>query len=193
MAHDATVAGRQRPPSMPDGTEGRFGECGTEPRVPPPGLSGAMLPGTLVVAGTERSPAGEVPGAREDAHVDADLSDHHLRGPLFHTGDRTDPLQVLGKGGEKQANLLADGLDGLLDVVDMRQDLAEEKGVMRAKAPTERLPEGGELLAERAAREVGQCVGIRGPAHEGIKHRAPRHPEARSIMRSMVPSLCETP
>src|SRR5207245_1471112 len=93
MAHDATVAGRQRPPSMPDGTEGRFGECGTEPRVPPPGLSGAMLPGTLVVAGTERSPAGEVPGAREDAHVDADHSDHYLRGPLFHTGDRTDPVR----------------------------------------------------------------------------------------------------
>ena len=67
VAHDATVAGRQRPPSMPDGTKGRFGECGAEPPVPPPGLSGAMLRGTLVVTGAERSPAGQVPGAREDA------------------------------------------------------------------------------------------------------------------------------
>jgi hypothetical protein len=73
-----------------------------------------------------------VSGAREDAHIDADLSDHHLSGPLFHTGDGTDPLQVFGKRGEQQSNLLADGLDGLFDIVDMRQDLAQEKGVMRA-------------------------------------------------------------
>src|SRR5437667_11348445 len=102
---------------MPGSTEGRFGECGAEPRVAPPGLSGAMLPGTLVVTGAERSPAGEVPGAREDAHVDTDLSDHHLRGPLFHTGDRSDPLQPLRQGGERPANWRADGLERLLAAV----------------------------------------------------------------------------
>src|SRR3989442_6711478 len=56
VAHDATVAGRQRPPSMPDSTEGRFGECGAAPRVPPPGLSGAILPGLIVVTAAHPGP-----------------------------------------------------------------------------------------------------------------------------------------
>ncbi len=58
--------------------------------------------------------------------------------------------------------------------------------MIRAKAPTERLPQGGELLAERAAREIGERVGIRGPAHEGIKDRAPRHPEDVSRDRGQL-------
>jgi hypothetical protein len=42
------------------------------------GAPRAAFAGGLVVAGAASGPRGEVPGRGEDAHVGADLSDHHL-------------------------------------------------------------------------------------------------------------------
>ena len=45
------------------------------------------------------------------------------------------------------------------------------------KASGQRLPQRRQLLAQRAARQVGQDLGIAGAPREGVEHGAPGDPE----------------
>jgi hypothetical protein len=57
------------------------------------------------------------------------------------------------------------------------QHLTDQKGVMGPKASGQRLPQRRELSAQRAARQVGQDVGIAGALREGVEHGATGDPE----------------
>src|SRR5206468_8250463 len=72
---------------------GRFDERCAQPAVALSSLAGFVLPGTLMVAGTEGGPAGEVARAGKRAHVHADLRDDDLRRALIDPGNAIQPRQ----------------------------------------------------------------------------------------------------
>jgi hypothetical protein len=67
IADDATIARGQRAPAVANRAERRLGQGGPEPGIAPARLPGAMLAGTLVVAGTECRPTRQMAGAGEGA------------------------------------------------------------------------------------------------------------------------------
>lgn len=56
----------------------------------------------------------------------------------------------------KRVNLGAHGVDGLVEVVEVGQDLGDENRVGPADSPHQGLPQRGQFLAQLAARKVGQ-------------------------------------
>src|SRR4030095_3627525 len=65
---------------------GRLDERRAQPAVALSHLAGLVLPGTLMVTGTEGGPAGEVARAGKRAHIHADLRADDLRGALIDPG-----------------------------------------------------------------------------------------------------------
>jgi len=96
LPHDATVAGGQGTAPGACGPEGCFDERPAEPDVAFARLRRLMLAGTLVVAGTEARPAGEMAIAGEPGHVHADLCDEHFGRPLVDAGDGIEPFHETG-------------------------------------------------------------------------------------------------
>jgi hypothetical protein len=58
-----------------------------------------------------------------------------------------------------------------------KTDKTDQKGVMGPNASGQRLPPRRELSAQRAARQLGQDVGIAGALREGVEHGATGDPE----------------
>ena len=76
---------------------GTFDQGRAQLRVALAGLSGAVLSGGFVVSRTQPSPGGQVRGAREAGHVDADFGDDDLGGALTDPRDRVQQLDLLGE------------------------------------------------------------------------------------------------
>jgi len=118
--------------------QGGFLERDPEPLGAFAGPSGAALAGRLVVAGAASGPGGEVPGGREDAHVDADLSDHDFRGSAGDAGHGARELDA----GRERAQLLGDRfrepVDLLVEEVQVGEDRADHQRVVGFKAAPER-------------------------------------------------------
>jgi len=73
------------------------------------------------------------PAEGEHAHVDADLGDQQLSGPLLHTRDRAQQLSLRGE----RAHLVLDRRRDLVDLgveeVQVGKDRADQDGVQRLK------------------------------------------------------------
>ena len=67
--------------------------------------------------------------------------------------------------------------DRLVQVVDVRQQLADEKRVVRSEASRQAAAQGRKLLAQFAPRQVGQHVRVGGALDQGIQHGPGGHPE----------------
>ena len=115
--------------------------------------------------------------ARKGAHVHAHLRNDHFRGAPIDPRDAIQASQLFRKRGEGALNFRAEGADRFVQIVQMRQELANEEGMMRPKAAGQCRAEGGQLAAQPAPREVGQERGIGGPVGERVQHGAPRDAE----------------
>jgi len=100
----------------------------------------------------------------EPVHVRPTLSDQDLRGPPVDPGDGVKEDYLGGERGDHLLDLGRQPLDGLLQVVDVGQDLPGQKSVMGPEASLQGLLEGRELLPEQALGQVGQTSGSRVPA-----------------------------
>lgn len=136
-----------------------------------------MLPRTLVVAGAERRPTGQVRLGGEARHVHADLGDQDLSGSPSHPVDRVQAGYLLRERGEPLLNLAAQDLDRLFQVIEVRKELAEQEGRVRPEASAQRLAQGGQLAPQPAPGEVGEDLGIGRPLDQGLQHRPARHAE----------------
>jgi hypothetical protein len=130
---------------------------GVEPAVAVASPAGAVLARALVVAGTEARPAGGVLGGGKDAHVRAELGEEDLGGALVHAADGVEPRELLSEGRQRGVDLGADGLDSLVQVVEVGEELAHEEGVMGAEVATE------VSLITRVLEHLVQAVGVTGP------------------------------
>src|SRR5215472_7545108 len=147
VLHDAPVAGGEGAGGgMRTSAEGGLDKCAAQPAVAFAGAARSVLAGTPVIAGAQAGPAGEMPRRREHTHVDAELGDEDLRGALVHAGDDVEASQLVCKGGDHRVDLGAHRLDRLVEVVEVGQDLRDQKGVVPTEASDQRLPQGGQLL-----------------------------------------------
>ena len=156
VAHDTTVARRKSGIGGSGRCLRRFNEGGAKPAVPFAGLSGFVLPGTLIVPRTHPRPAREVAGGREHAHVDAELGDQYFGGALVDARDRVEVFHRLGERFDECRHLCAERIDQLVQVVNVRQEVTEQKGMMGPEPTDERLAKSGNLLAQRGL--VKRCV-----------------------------------
>src|SRR5215472_17533832 len=100
MPHDAPVPRPQRTVLGPDRRRCSFDEGGPQPSVGLAGLPRRMFTGTLVIAGTERGPAGEMSITWEEMHVYPEFGDDHLGRAHVDPGDGVQLLHLRGKGGD---------------------------------------------------------------------------------------------
>jgi len=75
-----------------------------------------------LLPGHRPGPAGGMPGRGEDAHVDAELGDEDLRGPLVGPGDGIEPGQCVPEGGDHRVEPGAHRGDSAAHFKDSAQD-----------------------------------------------------------------------
>src|SRR5713226_10601257 len=103
--------------------------------------------------------------AREDAHIDAELSDQHLGAEAGDAGDRLEQLAFARERGDHLLDPRAEGGDRLVQVVDVGEDLRDEQAVvLAAEAAGERFPERRQLAAQAAAASSASSSGSWVPA-----------------------------
>ncbi len=101
--------------------------------------------------------------------------------------------------------LLRDLFDGLVQKVDVAQDMFEHKTVMRLKAASKGLPQFGKLLPKPSLCQICQRVEIGAAAKERFQHHSPGHPhhvgrhdenlifaDCRSLWRRFVSRTCSS-
>jgi len=82
-----------------------------------------------------------VGGGGELAHVRADLGHDDLRCPSVDPGDGVQQRHLLGVGSDQLLDPRREGGDGLVQVVDVGQDLGDQQPVMVGPEPAgQRLP-----------------------------------------------------
>jgi hypothetical protein len=82
----------------------------------------------LVVAGAPAGPGRELPGGGEDAHVGADLSDHHLGGARRDAGDRAGERDPASSARARFGlDRFREPLDLFVEEVQVREDRADHE------------------------------------------------------------------
>src|SRR5262245_6634969 len=115
-------------------------------------LPAAPFAGTLVLAWTDRGPAAQVGGGWKARHIVTWFGHDRDRADSIDTGNDV-------QGGERRLerdyapiDFRRHACDGLLEEVDLCQDLFEEACMMRPKAPLQSTVQGGQLLSQYASR-----------------------------------------
>jgi DNA anti-recombination protein RmuC len=113
-----------------------------------------------------------VPGGGEDAHVGADLGDQQLGRAPLHAGHRAQQLSRLGERADLFLDRVCQLLDLLVEEVQVREDRADQQRVQRLEAALQRLAQRWELLAQLAASQLGEHVGVGRAGDQRVEHRA---------------------
>jgi hypothetical protein len=164
------------------------------------------LPADWSLPGHLAGPRGQVPGGREDTHVDADLGDDHLGGAGLDAWDRAQKLNRWGERGELRLDRLGEPLDLLVEEVEVGEDRPDQQGVQRVEAALERLFErriflrslprassassSGSVVPWQSASSIARPPSDRTCAFPRI--RLPRSP-CRRVTRLIPPLLPLTP
>src|SRR5690348_7999617 len=109
---------------------------------------------------------------RETFHISAYLGEQDLGRSPTDTRDRIKPLGLIKKRLEPPSNLLTELLDDLVEAIQVRQLLAEQKLLMRAHLPGQGTFQLCTLPAQAALGEVCQQRGVSRAIHDGIQHLA---------------------
>src|SRR5215211_473239 len=128
LGRQVGVTGSRRSP-------GALDEDLTEPAVPLAGPAGSALAAGHVVAGAASRPGGQVGGAGEHRHVDPDLGDDALGGPLADPGDRVEAVTGPRERGDDPVDLRVELGDGPLQLLDVVQGQPQQQGVVGGEAP----------------------------------------------------------
>jgi hypothetical protein len=95
----------------------------------------------------------------------------------IHPRDAAEQLHLGPERVDQPPDLVGEAADRLVEVVELGQDLAHDKGVMGPEPPLQRLPEERDLAAQAAPGEVGEDVGVAGAADQGVKDGPAGDPE----------------
>jgi hypothetical protein len=158
VAEHTSVARTKRTVSRADRGEGRLDEGRAEPAATRAGLARLVFPGALVVARAQPRPTRDVAGRGEDPHVQAKLGDKDLSRPLIDSRNRIQPGSCLRERGDDRLDPLAPAGHGLVKIVEMREELTHEKGVMSAKSSGQCLAQGRQFRAQPSTCQIGQDV-----------------------------------
>jgi hypothetical protein len=87
-----------------------------------------VLPGTLIIAGTQARPTSQVPVTGELAHVHPQFGDEDFSGALGDAVDAIQPRQFLSERGDDLVDPFTQGRDGLIDIVRIPAIVNSESG-----------------------------------------------------------------
>src|SRR5947207_10393246 len=104
-------------------------------------LAREPLAPTLIVAGTDSYPGGNMCSSWKLIHVRADLSEQDLDGSSAEAGDLIKPVNRFLQRAQVLGNFAIQSLDSLLLVVDQIQECFEHEAVMLVEAASQRLGE----------------------------------------------------
>jgi hypothetical protein len=139
------------------------------------------LPPVLLIPGVMPAQEARCPGLGK-RHVGADLGEDAFSGAPAHAGDRGESVTGSGEREAGLAGVLGDqGLDALVEAGDRRVEVIgvlqaepDEQGVVSrvvgAEATAQRLAQRRDLLAQRAAGQLGQHLGVAFAGDEGLEH-----------------------
>jgi len=96
-----------------------------------------------------------------------------FRDALLHTRDRQQDVALRRERADALLDLCRQPTDRLVEEVDEREHLSDDQRVLAVEASDERFAQGGDLLAQPAARELGEDFGVGRALHQGVEHVAP--------------------
>jgi hypothetical protein len=112
----------------------------------------------------------------ELAHVRADLGHDDLRCPSIDPWDGVQQRHLLGEGSDHLLDPRRQHRDGLVQVVDVGQDLGDQQPVMIGAEPAgQGLPQRRQLGPQPALGQRGQHLRVVGPGHQGFQHGPAGH------------------
>ena len=117
-----------------------------------------------------------MPGSREPTHVSADLREDCGRGDCSDARDRLQQLERFFERRQAALDLYLHLSNGLLQEIDVRQELAEQHQVMRLDSSVERLAQLGQLGPQDSTGQLGEDARI--PL--AIEHCCQRGPAAHA-------------
>jgi hypothetical protein len=116
----------------------------------------------------------------ERGHVAAGLGEDDLGGAASDAGDRAQQLDRRASGPSCALNRGREVIERLVEVIDVREDAPDHERVLGVEAAFQRLLEGGQFLAQLAAREIGQHAADRSSRTRARRaSRAPSGPSCR--------------
>ena len=112
-------------------------------------------------------------GGGKHAHVRPGLGDDHLGGSPPDARDRAQELNRRRERDESLLERVREPLDLLIEEVQVGEDRADQQHVQLVEAALERLAQPRQLLAQAAAGELGEQLGVSGARHQRVEHRPP--------------------
>lgn len=108
---------------------------------------------------------------REAGHVGAGLGDDRLGGALADAGNGLQAGEDVGVVGGQLGDAVVKVADGVVEPVDVVQELAQLGGVVVAEAGVERPDELGDLAAQSPLGQVGEHHGVALAGDQRLDHR----------------------
>jgi hypothetical protein len=146
--HCALLAAPAGPPAVlrtqlglfgPDGRVSRLHQGGPQEAIALACLARCALAGAFMLAGGHTDPRGEVVGTRTATHGGADLGHEHFGGVASHPRDGSEQAHRLFKRAIDRLDLRIKAGDGLIQSIDLTQQLGQHKAMMRFDPPVQRL------------------------------------------------------
>ena len=142
----------------------------------------------IALSGALAGEGGEVLGAREDAHVGADLGDDAFGAAPLNAGDRAEQLNGRGERADLLLDRLREPVDLLVEEVDVGEDRPDPGRVQPVEAALERLLERGQLLAQAALANSASTCGSVVPAISASSIARPEAPRMSvATQSSLIP------
>src|SRR3954451_23356881 len=160
------------------GGPGALGEDAGQPHVAVGGLARVALAAGNVVAWRHAGPRRQVSGGREPGHLDADLGEDALGGPIADSGNGVQPVTGLGerdaglagRGGEQGVDALVQFGDRALQMLDVLQRQPDQQRVVLAEPAAQRLTQRRGLGAKLPAGQLDQHLGVAFAGDQGGEH-----------------------
>ena len=174
---NSLIEGGERGRFRPTGGGGGFDERHAQGGIAMPRAGDAPLAGALFLAWTDAAPATQMAIARKLRHVLAGFGHDHFSRPLFDARNCLEPRHRRNERGELLGNPCTACRNDFFEKVDLREDLLEEEGVMRAEPALQRLAQGGEFAPQPSAGQVGDHRWIGCTPRQRLHHGATRQPD----------------
>ncbi len=132
-----------------------------------------LFAGTALVARTDPGPRSEMSGAREAAHVRADLGDDGRSRDSSGRGPGQQEFQGFFLLGNQGGNIHLHPMDRSIQVVEVVEQFANEQPVMRLDPPIQSQTQRGQLFAQSSFGQLGQDLWVRLSLTDGLQHVSP--------------------
>src|SRR5512133_3467915 len=180
--------GRQVAVAAAGGGPGALGQHLTQPAVALGGPARATLAPGHVVAGAAARPGGKVPGGGEHRHVDADLGNDGLGGPLADPGDGVEAVTGPGDGAMTRSTAMSSSAMDRSSCSTWSRASRTSRAWWAPKRPRSASRSSGSLLRSRPRASSARTLGSRSPASSA---RSIARPETPSTSAATEPSRIE--